>query len=219
MQASYPSSRRLRRERLSVADRRLIRARGARQLHQAGRCGRSSRLQRASTGSGIASWKALAFCARSAGRHRQQRFGSAASKPSRRPGHPARPTGWHIHRRERPRLVARARDHRRVPVRRAPRRCPRTQTCCPTPGHRGADGLARQGGRAALVDDLEGGARSDLVRKGRIVAVRHHRQVIARPAGRMKTARGTPAGLTDVPFALVYVVESTCQPRRLAGSA
>ena len=43
--------------------------------------------------------------------------------------------------------------------------------------------------------------------------------VIARPAGRMKTARGTPAGLTDVPFALVYVVESTCQPRRLAGSA
>ena len=40
-----------------------------------------------------------------------------------------------------------------------------------------------------------------------------------RPAGRMKTARGTPAGLTDVPFALVYVVESTCRPRRPAGSA
>ena len=77
----------------------------------------------------------------------------------------------------------------------------------------------RQGGRAAFVDDLEGGARSDLVRKGRIVAVRHHRKVVARPAGRMKTARGTPAGLTDVPFALVYVVESTCRPRRPAGSA
>ena len=29
-----------------------------------------------------------------------------------------------------------------------------------------------------------GGARSDLVRKGRIVAVRHHRKVVARPAGR-----------------------------------
>ena len=69
---------------------------------------------------------------------------------TRRPGHPARRTGWHVHRRERPRLVARARDHRRVPVRPAPRRCPRTQTCCPTPGHRGADGLARQGGRAAF---------------------------------------------------------------------
>jgi hypothetical protein len=69
-------------------------------------------------------------------------------------------------------------------------------------------GVARQGGRAAFVDDLESGARSDLVRKGWIVAVRHHRKVVVRPAGRMKTARGTPAGLTDVPFALVYVAGS-----------
>ncbi len=69
------------------------------------------------------------------------------------------------------------------------------------------------------MDYLEDGARSDLVRKGRIDAVRHHRQVVVRPAGRMKTARGTPAGFTDVPFALVYVVKSTCRARRPAGSA
>jgi hypothetical protein len=55
--------------------------------------------------------------------------------------------------------------------------------------------------------------------KGPIVAVRHHRQVLARPAGRMKTARGTPAGLTDVPFALISVAELRCRPRRPAGSA
>ncbi len=58
-------------------------------------------------------------------------------------------------------------------------------------------------------------ARSDRTDSSRLGMFGSH-QERARPAGRMKTARGTPAGLTGVPFALVYVVESTCRPRRPA---
>jgi hypothetical protein len=105
-------------------------------------------------------------------------------------------------------LVARARDHRRVPVRPAPRRHPRTRRAV---RHRGRGqgnteellGWHARAGRAAFVDDLEGVAPDELARKGRIVAARHHRQIVSRSAGRMKPARSTPAGLTDVPFALV----------------
>ncbi len=107
----------------------------------------------------------------------------------------------------------------RVLVRPAPRRCPRTQGAAQHQGHRGADGLARQRGRAAFLRRPTRGCWPERPRAEGTPRCPARSPVDRSPPGRKAhAARSTPARLTDVPIrAGLRVGDMPAPPTRRVG--